>query len=188
VIRTFRHRGIEKFFKTGSKAGIQPKHEARLRILLTTLNLASTPFAMNRGGWDWHPLKGDLTGHWSVSVSGNWRLTLQLRGPRRDPGGLSGLPLRASTMTMMFSPASPGELLKDFLGKRTATELANHIGVARATISRILNGRTAISVDLSIRLGEALALSPDFFSKAQLQYDLWMESRKKRQKIKPLAA
>ncbi len=91
-------------------------------------------------------------------------------------------------MTMMFSPASPGELLKDFLGKRTATELANHIGVARATISRILNGRTAISVDLSIRLGEALALSPDFFSKAQLQYDLWMESRKKRQKIKPLAA
>jgi proteic killer suppression protein len=43
AIRTFRHRGVEKFFRTGSKAGIQPKHEARLRILLTTLNLASTP-------------------------------------------------------------------------------------------------------------------------------------------------
>jgi len=57
VIRTFRHRGIEKFFKTGSKAGIQPKHEARLRILLTTLNLASTPLDMSREGWDWHPLK-----------------------------------------------------------------------------------------------------------------------------------
>ena len=49
-------------------------------------------------------------------------------------------------------------------------------------------GRTAVTVDLSIRLGEALALSPDFFSKAQLQYDLWIESQKKRQKIKPLAA
>jgi proteic killer suppression protein len=58
VIRTFRHRGIEKFFRTGSKAGIQPKHESRLRILLTTLNLASTPLDMNRHGWDWHPLKG----------------------------------------------------------------------------------------------------------------------------------
>jgi addiction module HigA family antidote len=92
------------------------------------------------------------------------------------------------TMTMMHNPASPGELLREFLGDTTATELAGHIGVARATISRILNGRTAVTMDLSIRLGEALALSPDFFSKAQLQYDLWIESQKKRRKIRPLAA
>jgi addiction module HigA family antidote len=91
-------------------------------------------------------------------------------------------------MTTMYNPASPGELLKEFLGKRTATELAQHIGVTRATVSRILNGRTAITVDLSIRLGETLSLSPDFFSKAQLQYDLWIESQKKRRKIRPLAA
>jgi addiction module HigA family antidote len=78
--------------------------------------------------------------------------------------------------------------LKEYLGDRTATELAEHIGVARATISRILNGRSTITVDLSIRLGEALGMSPDFFSKAQLQYDLWIESQKKRRKIKPLAA
>jgi len=91
-------------------------------------------------------------------------------------------------MTMMHNPASPGELLKEFLGDTTATELAEHIGVARATISRILNGRTSVSMDLSIRLGEALALSPDFFSKAQLQHDLWIESQKQRRKIRPLAA
>jgi addiction module HigA family antidote len=65
---------------------------------------------------------------------------------------------------------------------------AEHIGVARATISRILNGRTAVTVDLSIRLGEALQLSPDFFVKAQLQHDLWTASQQKRRKIKPLAA
>ena len=59
----------------------------------------------------------------------------------------------AMTMTMMHNPASPGELLKEFLGDRTATELAEHIGVARATVSRILNGRTAVTMDLSIRLG-----------------------------------
>ena len=88
----------------------------------------------------------------------------------------------------MHNPASPGELLKEFIGEITATQLAEHIGVARATISRILNGRTAVTVDLSIRLGEALGLSPDFFSKAQLQYDVWIESQRKRQKIKPLAA
>jgi plasmid maintenance system antidote protein VapI len=43
-------------------------------------------------------------------------------------------------------------------------------------------------MDLSIRLGEALPLSPDFFSKAQLQYDLWVEMQKRRRRIKPLAA
>ena len=80
MIGTFRHRGIEKFFRTGSKAGIQPKHEARLRILLTALNLASVPLDMNRNGWDWHPLKGDHKGLWSVSVSGNWRLTFSFEG------------------------------------------------------------------------------------------------------------
>jgi addiction module HigA family antidote len=80
-------------------------------------------------------------------------------------------------MNAMHNPASPRELLREFLGDTTPTELAGHIGVARATISRILNGRTAVTLDLSIRLGEALALSPDFFSKAQLQYDLWIESQ-----------
>ncbi len=76
----FRHRGIERFFKTGSKAGIQAKHANRLRIQPTTLNLASTPVDMNREGWGWHPLKGDLKGHWSVSVSSNWRLTFTFEG------------------------------------------------------------------------------------------------------------
>jgi toxin HigB-1 len=80
VIKTFRHSGMEKFFRTGSKAGIQAKHEARLRIQLTTLNLASRPHDVNRNGWDWQSLKGDLKGHWSVSVSGNWRLTFTFEG------------------------------------------------------------------------------------------------------------
>ena len=91
-------------------------------------------------------------------------------------------------MATMYNPASPGELLREFMGERTISELAAHIGVARATLSRILNGRNAVTVDVSIRLGEALSLSPDFFAKAQLQYDLWRESQKKRRKVRPLAA
>ena len=91
-------------------------------------------------------------------------------------------------MTTMYDPASPGELLKEFLGSRTTSELAAHIGVSRATISRVLNGRTSVTTDLSIRLGEALSLSPDFFAKAQLQHDMWIELQRKRSKIKPLAA
>lgn len=80
VIRSFRHRGIENFFSTGSKAGIQPKHEARLRILLTTLNLASVPGDMNRSGWEFHALKGTMKSHYAVKVSGNWRLTFAFDG------------------------------------------------------------------------------------------------------------
>lgn len=91
-------------------------------------------------------------------------------------------------MARMWNPASPGELLREFMGEHTVSELAEHIGVARATVSRILNGRNAVTVDMSIRLGEALGLSPDFFVKAQLQYDLWKESQKKRRKVRPLAA
>lgn len=91
-------------------------------------------------------------------------------------------------MARMYNPASPGELLREFMGERTISDLAAHIGVARATLSRILNGRNAVTVDISIRLGEALSLSPDFFAKAQLQYDFWRESQKKRRKVRPLAA
>jgi len=80
VIKSFRHRGVKKFFEEGTKASIQPKHEGRLRIMLTTLNLASTPLDMNRNGWDWHALKGDFKGHWSVSVNGNWRLIFAFEG------------------------------------------------------------------------------------------------------------
>ena len=88
----------------------------------------------------------------------------------------------------MHNPASPGELLREFMGDRSVTELAKHLGVARATLSRVLNGRNAVTVELSVRLGEALALSPDFFAKAQLQYDLWRQLQKKRRSIKPLVA
>lgn len=80
VIKTFRHRGLEKFFLTGSKAGIQPKHAIRLRIQLTTLNLASRPEDMDRSGWKFHPLKGDLKDHYAITVNGNWRMTFRFEG------------------------------------------------------------------------------------------------------------
>jgi proteic killer suppression protein len=75
VIRTFRHKGLKAFFETGSKAGIQPGHTARLKRQLTRLNLATRPELMDVAGWAFHKLAGPLAGHYAVSVSGNWRLT-----------------------------------------------------------------------------------------------------------------
>ena len=80
MIRSYRHKGLKHFAETGSKAGIQPKHASRLRRMLTALNVASCPEDMNAAANDLHPLKGNLAGHWSVNVSGNWRLTFLFEG------------------------------------------------------------------------------------------------------------
>ena len=80
MIKSFRHAGLEKFFVTGSKAGIQPDHAKKVRIQLTTLDSAIKPSDMAFPGWDLHPLKGELSGHWSISVNGNWRLIFAFEG------------------------------------------------------------------------------------------------------------
>ena len=80
MIRSFRHKGIEKFFLTGSKAGIQPGHAAKLGDQLTALNIASKQEHMNFPGWQLHALSGKLAGYWAVSVNGNWRLTFAFDG------------------------------------------------------------------------------------------------------------
>jgi proteic killer suppression protein len=75
MIQSFRHAGLEKFYLTGSKAGIQPVHATKLRMQLSLLNTARNANRMNVPGWDLHPLKGTLAEHWSIKVNGNWRMT-----------------------------------------------------------------------------------------------------------------
>jgi proteic killer suppression protein len=75
VIKSFRHKGVERFFRTGSKAGIQAARASRLGPQLAFLNCAKAPADMSVPGWNLHPLKGKLENHWGASVSGNWRLT-----------------------------------------------------------------------------------------------------------------
>jgi toxin HigB-1 len=77
MIRTFRYKGLEQFFKTGSKAGVQPSHSTRLRLQLAKLDGAKSPDDMAMPGWRLHPL---TTGHWSVWVNGNWRMTFAFEG------------------------------------------------------------------------------------------------------------
>jgi len=74
------NKGLETYFLTGRKAGIQAIHARRLQIILTLINVVKTPQAMNAPGFGLHPLKGDLKNHWSVVVSGNWRLTFKFEG------------------------------------------------------------------------------------------------------------
>lgn len=77
MIKSFQHKGLEVFFSTGSKAGIQAVHAKRLRLQLAKLDSAQMPEDMNMPGWKLHPLKGDLKGHWAVWVDQNWRMTFR---------------------------------------------------------------------------------------------------------------
>ncbi|QVL42235.1 MAG: type II toxin-antitoxin system RelE/ParE family toxin [Alcanivorax sp.] len=77
MIKSFRHKGLKKFFTTGSTVGIQANHAPRLRRQLARLNVCASPREMDSPGWGLHPLKGALVGHYSVWVSGNWRLTFK---------------------------------------------------------------------------------------------------------------
>ena len=80
MIKSFRHKGLQRFFEKGSKAGIQPRHEHRLRLMLSRLDDAAGAKDMDAPGWKLHILKGDLAGNWAVWVDGNTRLTFAFDG------------------------------------------------------------------------------------------------------------
>ena len=75
MIKSFVHKGLQAFFENGSKAGIQPHHAPRLARQLARLDVAGRPEDMNVPGWRLHSLSGNLAGHYSVTVNGNWRMT-----------------------------------------------------------------------------------------------------------------
>ncbi len=77
MIRSFRHKGLGKFFETGSRAGIQPHHAKRLRAQLAALDTAQSIEDMEIPGFRLHSLKGKESGRWSIWVNGNWRLTFE---------------------------------------------------------------------------------------------------------------
>ena len=79
MIQSFRHKGLRRFYESGSQAGIQPHHAKRLRMQLVALDTAQTIDDMNIAGFRLHPLKGAERGRWSIWVNGNWRLTFEFR-------------------------------------------------------------------------------------------------------------
>lgn len=81
MIKSFQHKGLEAFFRRGSKAGVQPKHAVKLRVQLTALDAATKPEDLNAPGWQLHPLTGNLKGFFPICVNGNWRMIFRFDGP-----------------------------------------------------------------------------------------------------------
>jgi len=80
MIKTFQHKGLKAFFETGSKSGINPDHAPKLKRQLTRLDIAKNADDVNLPGWRLHPLTGNLAGHYSIVVNGNWRITIAFDG------------------------------------------------------------------------------------------------------------
>lgn len=79
-IRSFRHKGLARFFDSGTRSGIQAKHADRLRLILGRLHVATGANDLDLPGLVLHPLKGSQRGRWAVRVSGNWRVTFEFVG------------------------------------------------------------------------------------------------------------
>ncbi len=91
MISSFRHKGLEEFYRTGSTRGIKAQHAPRLRILLTVLEAARAPSDISPPGarspaFGLHPLKGARQDEWAMTVQANWRLTF-----RFTPNGTGSL-------------------------------------------------------------------------------------------------
>jgi antitoxin HigA-1 len=89
---------------------------------------------------------------------------------------------------MMFHPPHPGRILRQYLNGIAVSDAAAHLGVTRAALSRVLNGRAGISAEMALRLSDALGTSAEVWIGMQGQYDLWQASRKKRKKVGRLTA
>ena len=76
-IKTFKHRGLKNFFESGTKKSIQAAHANKIRRILDRLNSSTEARDMNAPGYDFHPLKGELFGFYSVHVNGNWTIVFQ---------------------------------------------------------------------------------------------------------------
>ncbi len=87
----------------------------------------------------------------------------------------------------MFNPAHPGRILAYYFEGRSVTEVAKHLGVTRPALSRVLNGKASVSADMALRFSEAFNTDPELWLRLQAQRDLWVASKKRRAKVKPLA-
>jgi len=91
--------------------------------------------------------------------------------------------------TRMHNPPHPGEVLHDTVlgdGGITVSEFARKLGVSRVALSRVVNGRAAVSADMALRLAASLGGSAESWLRMQTTYDLWRASKKRRPKVEPL--
>ena len=80
MIRSFKHRGLKRLYERGDQSGIRPDLLDTVERVLSVLDTATVPQALDVPWYRLHPLKGDLKGLWSVTVRANWRIVFRFEG------------------------------------------------------------------------------------------------------------
>ncbi|WP_039161136.1 HigA family addiction module antitoxin [Gallibacterium anatis] len=88
----------------------------------------------------------------------------------------------------MYNPAHPGEILKEYIDGFSITEVAQKLHISRVALSRIINGKAAVSSEMALKLSQLLKTTPEFWLNLQAQYDLWHLEQNKQFDIQPLYA
>lgn len=86
----------------------------------------------------------------------------------------------------MHNPAHPGEVLKEYIEGFSITEVAQKLNVTRVALSRIINGKAAVSPEMALKLGKLLKTTPEFWLTMQANYDLWQAEQRTEFDIEPL--
>jgi toxin HigB-1 len=81
MIRSFRHRGLQRLYERGDRSGVRPDLLETIERIITGLDAATTPYGLDIPRFRLHPLKGELKGFWSVTVRANWRIVFRFEGP-----------------------------------------------------------------------------------------------------------
>ena len=175
MIIRFRHNGLQLLYEKGDRRRVSPAYVAKIERILARLDEATGPADMDLPGFRLHPLKGNLAGYWSVSVSGNWRHRVLLRGRARQRRGPNRLPLKKDYKMPMKNPPHPGLSVRhdclEPLGL-SVTEAAKKLGVSRKQLSDVVNGRSGISPQMAIRLDKAFGGGANTWYRLQAAYDL----------------
>ena len=158
----------------------------RIALALADLDNADKPSDLDLPGYRLHRLKSDLKGFWSITVSGNWRIIFRFeRGDAYNVDLVDYHQEEANTMAMK-NPPHPGRSIKENCLdplSLNVTEAAKVLGVARHTLSRVLNGHAAISPEMAIRLEKAGWSNAEFWLRRQTTYDL-VQARRYEDRIK----
>ena len=157
MIRSFRHWGLKRLHENDDPSRIAPALRDKVRRVLSALEAAESPQALDLPGYRLQPLKGSLAAFWSVTVSGNWRITTK------------------GCIQPMKNPSHPGAIVRydciEPLGL-TVTEAAKILGVTRQALNNLVNGKAGVSAEMAVRLSKAFGSEPEFWLRLQMNYDL----------------
>jgi addiction module HigA family antidote len=164
----------------------------RIWRILAALDAASTLEALNQPTLRLHMLKGDLKGFWAVTVRANWRIIFRFEdGSAFD---VDFVDYHQECIMPMKNPPHPGELLKDNVDELglSVAEAAKGLGVTRQQLYNVINGKSAITPEMAVRLEKALGGTADLWLRMQVNYDLAQVRRNDRaikvRRLSPKAA